>query len=478
MALNGILKLGSKGDNVKLLQQALNIKVDGNFGKATETAVKEFQKSRGLRSDGRVGPVTWEALGLNTPPFPPPTPKTPQIIDQGRFQETLNRQQNQRIINSQQIPGSVVTNNTPDQLKPKGKNKLGQRILNLSKQVFKLIIPKLQSLVIEYIPASALDRFNTVNNIVGVDNILTFESGSISEIKSLNDLTPFLSQSRSQVINNVNEQRSEFITGSIERGNEFIEDLKDNPFLEITRLLNQLPPTVLDQVKELYCPAPQVLDRLVITRNNIVGQLNSVGNKLDLLTNGIDRFTNITNDTQNLIDIAELAEAGLIVLIGQGVLPARALGPVVATSDRFEKLINNLEPQIKNINSALYDTSVPLGVASYTITQAIEILSSLDGLINLCLTEANRVQLTPVSNTIQKVTIRQVQSNIDSGSYNGFIIKIEEVPFSPTVTRRKAVAFNQSGIALLETPLSFTTNEQTLINELKLIIDRDNLRSY
>jgi len=98
-------------------------------------------------------------------------------------------------------------------------------------------------------------------------------------------------------------------------------------------------------------------------------------------------------------------------------------------------------------------------------------------LINFCSTETDP-SLTPVSDTIQQVTIRQTQANINSGSYNGFVIKIEEVPFSPTVTRRKAVAFNQSGIALLETPLSFTTNDQTLINELKLIIDRDNLRAY
>ena len=67
---------------------------------------------------------------------------------------------------------------------------------------------------------------------------------------------------------------------------------------------------------------------------------------------------------------------------------------------------------------------------------------------------------------------------MDNSAYQGFIFKIEEVPFSPTVTRKKAVAYNQSGIALLETPLSFTANNQTLIDELKLIINRDNLKAY
>ncbi|MFB2938807.1 peptidoglycan-binding protein [Aerosakkonemataceae cyanobacterium BLCC-F154] len=61
------LRKGSKGDDVKLLQAILNsygysLKVDGVFGQLTEDAVKRFQKSRGLKVDGIVGPKTWNAL--------------------------------------------------------------------------------------------------------------------------------------------------------------------------------------------------------------------------------------------------------------------------------------------------------------------------------------------------------------------------------------------------------------------------------
>lgn len=59
-----ILKLGSKGKEVELLQEYLKITVDGDFGPATEKAVKEFQKDRGLTVDGIVGPKTWSVLGL------------------------------------------------------------------------------------------------------------------------------------------------------------------------------------------------------------------------------------------------------------------------------------------------------------------------------------------------------------------------------------------------------------------------------
>jgi hypothetical protein len=61
------LKLGSKGEAVKTLQEFLKITTDGDFGPKTESAVKAWQKSHGLLADGIVGKNTWAAMGiLNT----------------------------------------------------------------------------------------------------------------------------------------------------------------------------------------------------------------------------------------------------------------------------------------------------------------------------------------------------------------------------------------------------------------------------
>ena len=53
--------------HVKMIQQRLkdrgwNVKVDGQFGYGLDRVVRQFQKEKGLKNDGIVGPATWKAL--------------------------------------------------------------------------------------------------------------------------------------------------------------------------------------------------------------------------------------------------------------------------------------------------------------------------------------------------------------------------------------------------------------------------------
>ncbi|UZJ79481.1 peptidoglycan-binding domain-containing protein [Fictibacillus sp. KU28468] len=76
---SGVLKAGDRGENVKVLQWALNkvvdagLKTDGIYGSKTKNAVIKFQKStKNLAADGIYGKKTHAALSekINSSGFP------------------------------------------------------------------------------------------------------------------------------------------------------------------------------------------------------------------------------------------------------------------------------------------------------------------------------------------------------------------------------------------------------------------------
>ena len=90
--MTSTLRLGSKGPDVRKLQERLNsilslnppLKIDGDFGPATNRAVRRFQAEKGLGIDGIAGPKTHNALSLyatktrsTTKPPPPPLAVSP-----------------------------------------------------------------------------------------------------------------------------------------------------------------------------------------------------------------------------------------------------------------------------------------------------------------------------------------------------------------------------------------------------------------
>ncbi len=107
------IRKGNRNVYVKELQMYLDslgynlgiCGIDGDFGTATEKAVKEFQRDNGLKQDGICGPKTWTALidavdKLKTQPKPEPA-KTYSVIIRG-----LEQAQAQAIAGN--YPGAEV----------------------------------------------------------------------------------------------------------------------------------------------------------------------------------------------------------------------------------------------------------------------------------------------------------------------------------------------------------------------------------
>jgi len=248
-----------------------------------------------------------------------------------------------------------------------------------------------------------------------------------------------------------------------------------------TELEDQIPSSITSLTSQFTpgsCPDPAILQSIVEKRNNIVGKLNTVGQSLNVVTStytGVSSFLDIllfsVSNLKNIRTGLNQSAKIIPVIPGAAVSAINDLGDV---TDRitFDGLGNSkLQQQKDRIDSLV----IPIAIFSKIIQSIVTSLNSLDVLIEAC--DAN-ASLDSLSDIIVQTANNETQAEVNDGSYKGFTFQTEEVPFSPTVNRRKAIALNQSGIPLLETSLSFTTNNQTLIDELKLIIDRDNLKAY
>ena len=63
----GAYRVGDQGEEIAELQGKLvvlgyDVMADGAFGPAMADAIKEFQKSQGIKADGLIGPATYSAL--------------------------------------------------------------------------------------------------------------------------------------------------------------------------------------------------------------------------------------------------------------------------------------------------------------------------------------------------------------------------------------------------------------------------------
>ena len=225
---------------------------------------------------------------------------------------------------------------------------------------------------------------------------------------------------------------------------------------------------------------PPELQILIDIRNKITNQLNKLAKKIDQIgssISGISVFLKTITTAIFAVDIASIiaSQAAKILPLTPGAIPA-ALNDAQTFIRKatFDKLGNS---KLASATTAIASSSLVLSLIGGWILQAIEILARLDVLIMNCNPNAT---LTPISDDVKLLGSLnlQAQNTQNNTTYQGFILDIVEIPYTPTVNRYQAVGKNAQGIILIKGDLSFTSSSQTLINELKLIIDRDNLQAY
>lgn len=233
------------------------------------------------------------------------------------------------------------------------------------------------------------------------------------------------------------------------------------------------------------CPTPEQLTTILQIRDGIVSQLNETSKLIqkysgvfNKLLDGINaqiaiilnskQVKKAVSTTQKIISAAAKAiPFGL-----PGAIPA-SLSDLAAAANSLDNLIKNIQfDDLGNpkLTAQLGNFNAGFATLSYldTVIQSLILkLNSIDTVLLRC-----GATLAPLDPALQ-----QVAENSSDILYKGFILKVEEIKFNDTLTQKQGVAYNKSGIALLKTDASFTSDIQTLINTLKFIIDKDNLKA-
>jgi len=215
------------------------------------------------------------------------------------------------------------------------------------------------------------------------------------------------------------------------------------------------------------CPNPEQLLIIISLRNQLVTIINNAY-----------KVISTTNDVIVITQTVLGAINAILVLLknlpypSTGV-PFLGLPPITAGQiNQFSLTVTNIQTKLKNGQIGLSVVQSLLAILEGLLLQILEILKSLDTLIQNCAEEQN------MPYELIRVELVTTQGQYET-SYKGFNFAIKQENLNnPTYPKRYAIAVNQQGLTVLRTSSSFTSEPQILIDELKFIIDRDNLKPY
>lgn len=267
--------------------------------------------------------------------------------------------------------------------------------------------------------------------------------------------------------------------------------------LDICELLNQLP---LEEVEK-------TIKKIISLRNDVIDFINQI---LQIISS----LLSITSIIQTLITVFKLI-LDLIPIITLAIPSAvpPGIGLPVGLGVTFSSLLAMAKNFITSVESILNVLNTGLIFLSEQLSKIIDILSSITIDLFQCVDKLNETQLNQDNNfLILKEKIRKssnqediiqlnnqlnniinenfnrligtlspipnVNLGIQSEEYKGFTFSIKTKNTIEGTPQQYAVALDVRKIQVLEGRPSFASDTKVLIQELKTIIDRQNLSGF
>lgn len=259
------------------------------------------------------------------------------------------------------------------------------------------------------------------------------------------------------------------------------------------KLALTMAPSIIEMIKKMglekaqdlvgdYCPPQELMESQLLVLQGIVDDLNTTTERIDKIA----KIGGTANDVAAAIQTTATIINTVIPVVSAASKSIPLIpGVVVSALDDLDYIQNKLligqdgTPRLPKITGSASSIVSSVGLISSIILRISKPLQQVIDKLKSCLpNQTNDIpSLSPLVLEYADLGNNNFEEQ-DPISYNGFIIEIEEVPFTPTVNRYRAVGYNSYGVPLIKGELSFTPNNTVLVNELKFIIDRDSLSSY
>jgi hypothetical protein len=226
------------------------------------------------------------------------------------------------------------------------------------------------------------------------------------------------------------------------------------------------------KLEELVDQVNTYIDTQVKDETTVTIATNLRNNAILLINNSIKKIDNINKIVKTINAIIIIISLVLVVIERILSLPIPFLLPLkVELQPRLQKIIRLLSA----VSVLLTIISVLLSNETSRLIELKERLKQISlKLDNKAVDNLNEQQLTELSNTF-------LPTGGDYGSYKGFKFAIKEEQNNPQFVvkgnkRRYAIAINRYGVESVKSEYSFTQDPNDLIEQLKLIIDQQNLQ--
>ena len=491
------LQIGSKGEDVKKVQNFLGITADGDFGPNTDTAVREYQSENNLTVDGIVGQQTWASMGLAEE-------EVERLDILPPKQLSVNS-----LSSSDRLELKKPISFTPKKVKkPRKISDFISLLTNNQNKAMEKIKVRLEA-GLELLKQKALDE-------------ISFEIEKLIPITLPFTIRPILQES----LNKIDETDP-----NAKPLGQFLDDEGNLIEIETISTLNYIRSLPVEELTKLEILSPKekqlILQQIESQEENLsllINTKNTLYSGLVTLTSTISGLEDITQITDKIISVAKTGvTAAKIGAIGIPTAPFPITAGVITGISDTIKLLGDLikenESKLKPLNNVIetnkedlipiveeFSTIDPFIGMGINFLSFIKLLLKYPELTQQDIDLAKQETTTQLQNSLSQspgpiisvsnseanaIADKELQDSLKPNStnpliYRGFKLLIEFDPNNTfSIPARRIKGRNPQGVEFYSVPpdtgtgevntssqYSFTTSTQVLLEEVKFNIDQ------